>query len=198
MIQIDFKLIFDTTDSNSTNQINIQSIETQRLYEWLRQPDNYLKGGFCISVLNEPWNGYWDDEAQSHLFFIDHIDGALNFLKAIHFFNLPQTTRGTTQKDIWPCDGSSLEATLFTDQALLLKDEGLGCEEMITALPFFSFLFQEANNEFIKSLEKVITLCTTNDEMKTGLNYLVKEARKYSIKLSAEQHKLFHHLKSIV
>lgn len=194
MINIDFKIILDSGDSSIKKEIPIQDLDPQKLYDWLCIADNYLKGGYCISVVNEAWNGYWDDDTKSYIYYIDHIDGAFSFLKAMNYFNSSHATVGDSKTDIWQCDGSAMELSLIGEDAILLKDEVFECEEMVTSVPYFSFLFQEATEAFIKSICQVIDLCPKDNEMKAGLSYLVEEAKKHSIRLDPEKSAIFKQL----
>jgi hypothetical protein len=182
MINVEFKTYkyWDKTSAGS-DEISISEIDPHDLYDWLQQPGSYLQGGYCISVLGEAWNGYWDEDEKSFLYYIDHIDGALNFLRTFNYFNSPHATIGETKSGIWQCDGSTMELSLIGPDMIMLKDEVFECEEMVTSLAFLSNAFQKATEEFQTCIKEVIALCPSDDPLRTDLAYQLEQTKKFAL-----------------
>ena len=182
MINVDFKTYNYWDKSKSgLEEISIAAVKPQDLYNWLQEPGSNLQGGFCISVMGEAWNGYWDEDKKTFLYYIDHIDGAMRFLETLNYFNSPHAKIGERKGDIWQCDGSTLELSLIGPDMILLIDEVFECEEMVTSLTFLSFVFQKATKDLKTCLQELHKLCTPNDAFKNDIERYIEQMEKYAL-----------------
>ena len=170
--------------SNGSDEISFSEVKPIELYDWLKQPENKLKGGYCISVVNKAWNGYWDEEMKAEVFYIDHIEGALKLLKAFNDLNSPNVKFKEIKRDVRQCNGSSLELSLYAPNMLCMKDTALKCEDMTTGLDFITFLFQKATLEFQDCIKEVLALCSEEDELRKELEYYLEQTEQIYLKKS--------------